>query len=116
MLIWTIHNFPRYKTVGGFAYQGFAACPWCGEALGTENSIKLAKQTYGGCRRWLPMNHIFRSDGVKDHFNDQIENRKMPGWVSMEEQVQYGKEYVAWKATGNCGSEARDPWKKYGVK
>jgi hypothetical protein len=33
------------------------------------------------------MNHIFGSDGMKDHFNGQIENREMPGRVSMEEQV-----------------------------
>jgi hypothetical protein len=84
MLIWTIHDFPGYGTVGGFAHQGFVACPWYGEALGAEHSTELGKQTYRGCRRWLSMNHIFRSDGVKDHFNGQIENRKMPGRVSVE--------------------------------
>jgi hypothetical protein len=62
------------------------------------------------------MNHIFRSDGVKDHFNGQIENREMPGQVSVEEQVRYGKEYAAWKATGNRDGGAGDPSKKYGVK
>jgi hypothetical protein len=72
MLIWTIHDFPGYETVGGFEHQGFATCPCCGEALGTEHSTELGKQTYEGCRRRLPMNHIFRSDSVKDHFNGQI--------------------------------------------
>jgi hypothetical protein len=76
-----------YGTVDGFVHQGFVACPWCGEALGAKHFIELGKQTYGGCHRWLPMNHIFRSDGVKDHFNGQIENREMPGRVSVEEQV-----------------------------
>jgi hypothetical protein len=101
MLIWTIHDFPGYGTVGGFAHQGFAGCPWCGEALGVEHSTKLGKQTYGGCRRWLPMDHILRSDGAKEHFNGQIENREMPGRVSVEDQVWYGEEYAAWKAAGN---------------
>jgi hypothetical protein len=41
------------------------------------------------------MNHIFRSDGMMDHFNGQIENREMPGRVSVEEQVRYGEEYAA---------------------
>jgi len=27
MLLWTIHDFPGYRTVGGFSHQGFAACP-----------------------------------------------------------------------------------------
>jgi hypothetical protein len=62
------------------------------------------------------MNHIFRSDGMKDHFNGQIENREMPGRVSVEEQVRYGKEYAAWKAAGNRDGGAGDPSKKYGVK
>jgi hypothetical protein len=116
MLIWTIHDFPGYGIVGGFAHQGLAACLWCGEALGKEHSIELDKQTYGGCRRWLPMNHIFRSDDVKDYFNGQIENREMPGRVSVEEQVRYGEEYVAWKAAGNRDGGAGDPSKKHGEK
>jgi hypothetical protein len=116
MLIWTIHDFPRYRTIGGFAHQGFAACPWYGEALSVEYSTELDKHSYRGCRRWLPMNHIFRSDGVKDHFNGQIENRKMPGRVSVEEQVRYGEEYAAWKVAGNRNGRAGDPSKKHGVK
>jgi hypothetical protein len=116
MLIWTIHDFPGYGIVGGFVHQGFAACPWCGKVLGAEHSTELGKQTYGGCCRWLPMNHIFRSDGMKDHFNGQIENREMLGRVSVEEQVRYGEEYAAWKATGNHNGGARDPSKKHGVK
>ena len=27
MLIWTIHDFPGYGTVGGFSHQGYTACP-----------------------------------------------------------------------------------------
>jgi hypothetical protein len=81
-----------------------------------NTSTKLSKQTYRGCCRWLPINHIFRTDSVKDHFNGQIENREMPGRVSVEEQVRYGKEYAAWKAAGNRDGGAGDPSKKYGVK
>jgi hypothetical protein len=61
------------------------------------------------------MNHIFRGDGVKDHFNGQIENREMPGQVSVEEQVWYGEEYAAWKAARNCDGGA-GALKKHGVK
>jgi hypothetical protein len=27
VLIWTIHDFPGYGTIGGFAHQRYAACP-----------------------------------------------------------------------------------------
>jgi hypothetical protein len=66
MLIWTIHDFPRYRTIDGFAHQGFATCPWCGEDLDAEHSTELGKQTYGGCCQWLTANHILRSDAVED--------------------------------------------------
>jgi hypothetical protein len=113
MLIWTIHDFPSYDTIGGFAHHGFAGCPWCGEAPGTEHSIELGKQTYGGCYRWLPMDHILRSDGAKEHFNSQIENREMPSRVSVEDQVRYGEEYATWKAAGNRdGGPIEEAWRE----
>jgi hypothetical protein len=62
------------------------------------------------------MNHIFRSDEIKDHFDSQIEKREMPCQVSVEEQVRYSKEYATWKATGNCDGGLGDPSKKHGVK
>ena len=62
------------------------------------------------------MNHIFRNNGVKDHFNSQIENREMRGWESIEEQVRYGEEYTTWKAVRNCDGKAGDQSKKHGVK
>ena len=43
MLLWTIHDFPGYGIVGGFAHQGFAACPSCGYNLGAKHSIELGK-------------------------------------------------------------------------
>ena len=59
MLLWTIHDFPGYGTVGGFSHQGYVACPWCGVDLGAEHSTKLGKQTYAGTRHWLPEGHPY---------------------------------------------------------
>jgi hypothetical protein len=116
MLIWTIHDFPGYGTVGGFAHQGFAACLWCGEELGGEHSTKLRKQTYGGCRRWLPSSYILRSEGLKDHFNGRMETRNKLARVSVEAQIRHGKEYATWKEARNQDGTAGDPSKKHGVK
>ena len=76
MLLWTIHDFPAYGTVGGFSHQGYAACPPCGIQLGAEHSIELNKQTYGGTRRWLSKDHPYRAAEMKDHFNGVMENRR----------------------------------------
>ena len=48
VLLWTIHDFRGYGTVGGFAHQGYVACPSCGFDLVCEHSVELGKQTYGG--------------------------------------------------------------------
>jgi hypothetical protein len=60
MLLWTIHDFPGYGTMGGFSHQGYAGCLWCGSALGAEHSMELRKQTYGRTRWWLPTQHAYR--------------------------------------------------------
>lgn len=82
MLLWTIHDFPGYGTVGGFSHQGFAACPSCGCNLGAEHSVELGKQTYTGTRRWLPPGHPYKSEEMKDHFTGFVEDRPKPVVVS----------------------------------
>jgi hypothetical protein len=85
MLLWTIHDFPGYETVGGFAHQGFATCPPYGEHMGAEHSIELGKQTYEGCCKWLPPSHVFRSEALKDRFNGTTETREKPPRVQVQE-------------------------------
>ena len=116
MLLWTIHDFPGYGTVGGFSHQGYAACPWCGVDLGAEHSTELGKQTYAGTRRWLPEGHPYRSEEMKDHFNGSVETRPKPRTVTVEEQICHALECEAWKAGGCVGGAAADPSKKYGLK
>jgi hypothetical protein len=37
VLLWTIHDYPGYGTVGGFAHQGYVGCPYCGPQLGAKH-------------------------------------------------------------------------------
>jgi hypothetical protein len=116
VLLWTIHDFPGYGTVGGFSHQGYTACPSCGSQLGAQHSLELGKQTYGGTRRWLPEDHRYRAVEFKDHFNGEVERRPKPGPVSVEEQLRHALEYDSWKAAGNTPGTAGDPSKVHGVK
>jgi hypothetical protein len=95
MLIWTIHGYPGYGAVGGFSHIGCAACPYCGPDLEGELSLELGKQTYGGTRRWLDQNHVYRSPIMVDHFNGQEENRDKLNVVSVEDQLRHAEEYEA---------------------
>ena len=116
MFLWTIHNFLGYGTVGGFAHEGFAACPSCGCNLGVEHSVEQGKQTYTGTRRWLPSGHPYKSDDMKEHFIGFAETGPRPKVVSAEDQVQHMKEYCAWKEVGNQEGAPGDPSKVHGVK
>jgi hypothetical protein len=116
VLMWTIHDFPEYATVGGFSYQGYAACPWCGPNLSAEHSLELGKQTYAGTRRWLPENHIYRSAEMKEYFDGKMEARDKPIPITMQDQLRCAAEYQAWRDAGNKAGAAGDPSKVHGVK
>ena len=87
MLLWTIHDFPGYGTVGGFSHQGFAACPCCGSNLEAEHSVELGKHTFIGTRQWLPDGHPYKVDAMKQHFMGILETRRKPKVLSLEEQI-----------------------------
>jgi len=87
MFLWTIHDFPGYGKVGGFSHQDYAACPWCGNDLGAQHFVELGKCTYEGTRRWLPPDHPYRSDAMKEYFNGYKEDRPPPRAVSIEEKM-----------------------------
>jgi hypothetical protein len=116
MLIWTIHDYPGYGTVGGFSHQGYAGCLYCGFDLGAEHSVDLGRQTYEGTRRLLPWNHAYRSSAMVDHFNGQVENRDRPNIVFVEDQLTHGAEYEAWKQAGHREGSVGNLSKVHGVK
>ena len=93
ILLWTIHDFPRYGTVAGVAHQGCVVCPVCGPDFKAEHSIELGKQTCTDTRRWLPHNDPWRSTRMKDHFNGRIEEQGPPRAVTAEKQLQRGVHY-----------------------
>jgi hypothetical protein len=108
VLMWTIHDFPGYGTVGEFAHQGYAACPWYGPDPGAEHSIDLEKQTYSGMRRWLLENHKYRSPGMREYFNGKVDNRQQPRAVSVNEQLQHAAYYEVWNSVVYCDVTERN--------
>jgi hypothetical protein len=116
MLIWTIHDYLGYGTVGGFSHQGHAGCPYRGSDLAAEHSVDLGKQTYRGMQRWLPRNHGYQSSAMVDHFNGQVENQDRRNIVSVEDQLTHAAEYEAWKQAGHKEGSVGDPSKVHGVK
>jgi hypothetical protein len=114
--MWTIHDYPGYGTIGGFAHQGYTGCPYCGPELGAQHSVELGKQVYGRTMQWLDRNHPYRSDAMKDHFNGEREDGSRPRVVTVADQMQRALEYEAWKTAGNREGSAGDPSKEHGVK
>ncbi|KAL5578957.1 hypothetical protein UlMin_011399 [Ulmus minor] len=76
MLLWTINDFPAYGNLAGCTTKGKMACPICGEdtcAKWLKNSMKFS---YQHTRRFLPINHPFRSK--KSWFNGEEERKGPP--------------------------------------
>jgi hypothetical protein len=60
MVIWTIHDYPRYGLLTGCAYQGYKACLLCGPDITSRYSKPLLKCVYYESQRWLPEDHPYR--------------------------------------------------------
>jgi hypothetical protein len=116
MLLWAIHDFLKYDSLGGFSHQGYGACPWCGKDLWSEHSTKLGKCTNGGTWRWLLDGHPLRLYKMKDHFNGLIEEHAKLQIIIVEELMQNAVECEVWRALGNRDGAPRDPSKVHGVK
>jgi hypothetical protein len=116
MLLWTIHDFLGYGTVGGFSHQGYATYPWCGSELQAKHSVELGKQTYGGTRGWLPEDHAYRRLEMQENFSGQVESRTKPRAVSVEELLEHAAAYEAWRVAGNRDGATGDPSKVHGCK
>jgi hypothetical protein len=91
-------------------------CPWCGLDLGAHHLTKLGKQTYGGKKRWLPEDHLYKTAEMKEYFDGNIEIRGKPEPVIVHKQLCYAAEYQAWRDMGNRPGAPRDPSKVHGGK
>ena len=114
MLLWTIHDYPAYGLISGCATKGYQGCPICGPLVDSRFSKSLRKNLFLGYRRYLPVNHPFRSQ--RDSFNGKPEHRSRPTRVSGLEHRRRGEARERWiQAGGRPGSE-NDPVKRNGVK
>ena len=57
ILMWTMHDYPRYGNVRKSSSQGYHACPICGPELQDHYRTHLKKMVYEGHTRFLPMDH-----------------------------------------------------------
>lgn len=86
MLLWAIHDFPGYGTLSGCTVQGYKACPVCAEEVDSKWLENSTKVYYRGHRSFLPHDHKFREDEC--NFNNEVEHRKAPRWLSGSEIVE----------------------------
>jgi hypothetical protein len=75
ILMWTIHDFPRYGLVSGCQHQGDKTCPPYGSRTTGRWSKELGKVVFEGNRRWLNQNHPYKIHPNTQHFNGHEELR-----------------------------------------
>jgi hypothetical protein len=59
ILMWTIHDFPRYGLIYGCQYQGYKTCLPCGSRTNSQWSKELGKVVFERNQRWLNRNHPY---------------------------------------------------------
>jgi len=60
MLLWTIHDYPRYGLISGCATKGYQGCLVCGPNAKSCYSRSLKKNIFQGHRRYLSYDHPFK--------------------------------------------------------
>jgi hypothetical protein len=101
VLLWTIHDFLGYGTMGGFSHQGYAACPWCGPDLGADlRNIRrhLWLTTNRRGKMMKPQASYVLSAAEFEVFAQTLESVKMPtGYSSNLGKHIRGKKFGALK-------------------
>lgn len=70
MYLWSLHDYPGYGVFSSLQTQGFKACPPCGpDVIESEKCMHLNKVVYLGHRKYLPLQHRYRSTRNKKLFN-----------------------------------------------
>lgn len=83
MLMWGIHDFPAYGSLSGCVTHAQYACPVCAEGTVAERLKSGKKYSYQGTRKFLPIDHVFRTQ--KAAFNNKSEEGRPPHRLSGSE-------------------------------
>jgi len=68
-LFWTINDFPAYANLSGWSTKGKLACPVCMEDTHSVRLPESKKFAYLGHRRFLPVEHRWRTSRFNDNFD-----------------------------------------------
>ena len=58
ILMWTMHEYPRYGDLASLSTSGYYACPPCGMSLTSRHSADLRKVVYEGHRGSILMRDV----------------------------------------------------------
>ncbi|XP_062020749.1 uncharacterized protein LOC133737149 [Rosa rugosa] len=122
-LLWTINDFPAYANLSGWSTKGYKACPNCGDDSSSFRLKHSQKICYMGHRRFLPINHRWRTQ--RRPFNGKEEHRTAPIPLSVHEsliqlsslQFKFGKGTNVRSARKKKGTPAAysGQWKKKSI-
>jgi hypothetical protein len=116
ILMWIIHDYPKYGLVVGYVHQGYKACAICGPDLALHDSQELNKVIYEGFRHWLPSNHPYRKNHNHIHFNGKEEHMLKPQPKITINTLKKVAEYEAWVGAKHMLGSRGDPSKFIGIK
>ena len=70
--MWVIHEFLAYGNMASCTSKGFCACPICGRNIDSMYLKCSRKCVYMGHRKYLPINHKYRSQKAPFNGNSEL--------------------------------------------
>jgi hypothetical protein len=112
ILMWTIHDFPRYSLVSRCQHQGYKSYPPCGSGTTSHWLKELGKVVFEGNWRWLNQNHPYKIHPNAQHFNGHEELRGRSNIITAAEVRRQAHKTEEWVVVGNVLGEKGCPSKK----
>ena len=113
MVIWTVHDLPRYGIVAGYTTKGYMGCPVCGPNTHSWRATTLQKKVYENFRVFLVHDHRMRWDitnyGV-------VEEGISPTPMFAQDVLRYVAIREAWLQEGNTLLSSGDLLHLTGIK
>jgi hypothetical protein len=112
ILMRAIHDLLTYGLLSDQVAKGYKGCPTYGPNTSFHHSRALGKTIYCQHRKWLPLNHPFRSNSCE--LDGKVERKPLPPILTGPEVLEHATVYEAWKSNG--GKEDCIPCIKLGMK
>ena len=116
IVLWIVHDYPKYSLFFGCSHQGYASCVWCGPNTWARHSLELNKCMHIGHWRYIAREHLYRRRNNISPFDNDKDDSNIPANLMPKGVWAHLEASRVWAATPGKPANLKDPFKYHGVK